>query len=38
MTFLEWLKAVATVFGMSMMPVLELKASIPTGLAMGLQN
>jgi len=37
MDFMEWLKSVGTVFGMSMLPVLELKASIPAGLAMGLQ-
>ena len=37
MDFVEWLKSVGTVFGMSMLPVLELKASIPAGLAMGLQ-
>ena len=36
MLFTEWLKAAGMVFGMSMLPVLELKASIPAGLAMGL--
>ena len=36
MVFSEWLRAAGTVFGMSMLPVLELKASIPAGLAMGL--
>ncbi len=36
MLLTEWLKAALTVLGMSMLPVLELKASIPMGLAMGL--
>ena len=36
MGFSQWLYAAGTVFGMSMLPVLELKASIPAGLAMGL--
>lgn len=35
MAFLEWLKVAGTVFGTSMLPVLELKASIPLGLALG---
>lgn len=33
-TFPQWLQAAATVFGVSMLPVLELKAAIPLGLAM----
>lgn len=36
MPFPEWLRAAGTVVGMSAQPVLELKASIPVGLAMGL--
>ena len=36
MPFPEWLRAAGTVVGMSALPVLELKASIPVGLAMGL--
>ena len=36
MPFPEWLRAAGTVAGMSALPVLELKASIPIGLAMGL--
>ena len=36
MDFSQWLQAAATVFGVSMLPVLELKAAIPLGLAMGL--
>ena len=36
MPFTEWLRAAGTVVGMSALPVLELKASIPVGLAMGL--
>ena len=36
MPFPEWLRAAGTVVGMSALPVLELKASIPIGLAMGL--
>ena len=36
MLFLDWLRAAGTVLGMSMLPVLEVKAAIPVGLAMGL--
>ena len=36
MPFPEWLRAAGTVVGMSALTVLELKASIPVGLAMGL--
>ena len=36
MLFADWLRAAGTVLGMSMLPVLEVKAAIPMGLAMGL--
>lgn len=36
MEFTEWLRAAGTVFGVSMLPIFELKAAIPLGLAMGL--
>ncbi len=36
LSFAQWIRAAATVFGVSMLPVLELKAAIPLGLAMGL--
>ena len=36
MLFTDWLRAAGTVLGMSMLPVLEVKAAIPVGLAMGL--
>ena len=36
MGFWAWLKAAASVFGISLLPVLELKAAIPLGIAMGL--
>ena len=36
MEYAEWLRAAGTVFGIAMLPILELKAAIPVGLAMGL--
>ena len=36
MLFTDWLRAAGTVLGMSMLPVLEVKAAIPVGLALGL--
>lgn len=36
MLSIDWLRAAGTVLGMSMLPVLEVKAAIPMGLAMGL--
>jgi len=36
MAFSQWLRAALSVFGVSMLPVLELKASIPLGISLGL--
>lgn len=36
MLSIDWLRAAGTVLCMSMLPVLEVKAAIPMGLAMGL--